>query len=246
MHSTVLAFSDCTNEWLLNIDQGDINPVFFLDIKKAFDTVNHEVLLTKLQCYIIRGQELEFLTSYLIQCCNVNGKTSGYREITYGVPQGSILGPMLLIFHMNDLSAFIPNAKIRMYADDTNLGQRIDDVNDIKQQLIPDFRKLCEWLEIKKLSLNFMKTEFLLFGNQSQLRSFDDLVGIRIKGRVIGRANSTEYLGTILDKGLKWDEHAIYISSKILRNVGIIKRVRTFLPKETLDTLYKTLVEPHF
>ena len=174
LRSTVLALSDCTNEWLLNIDQGGINAVFFLHIKKAFDTVNHEVLLTKLQGYGIRGQELEFLTSYLserIQCCNVNGKTSGYREITYGVPQGSILGPLLFILYMNDLPAFIPNAKIRMYADDTNLGQRIDDVNDINQQLIPDFRKLCEWLEINKLSLNFMKTEFLLFGNQSQLRN---------------------------------------------------------------------------
>ena len=115
--------------------------------------LNHEVLLTKLQCYGIRGQELEFFTSYLserIQCCNVNGKTSGYREISCGVPQGSILGPLLFILYMNDLPAFIPNAKIRMYADDTNLGQRIDDVNDINQQLIPDFRKLCEWLEINK------------------------------------------------------------------------------------------------
>ena len=108
---------------------------------------------------------------------------------------------------MNDLRALIPNAKIRMYADDTNLGQRIDDVNDIKQQLILDYRKLCEWLEINKLRLNIMKTEFLLLGNQSQLRNFDYLVGIRIKGRVIRRANSTKYLGTISD--LKWDEHVI-------------------------------------
>ena len=183
---------------------------------------------------------MEFLTSYVserIQCCNVNGKTSGYREITCGVPQGSILGPLLFILYMNDLPAFIPNAKIRMYTDDTNLGQRIDDVNDIKQQLIPDFRKLCEGSEINKLSLNFMKTEFLLFGNQSQLRNFDDLIGTRIKGRVIRRSS---------DKGLKWDEHVSYISSKSLRNIGVIKRVRTFLHKESLDTLYKTLVEPHF
>ena len=86
-----------------------------------------------------------------------------------------------------------------------------------------------------------MKTEFLLFGNQSQFRNFDDLVGIRIKGRIIRRANSTKYLGTILDEGLKWDELVSYISSNILRNIGVIKRVRTFLPKETLDTLYKTL-----
>ena len=129
--------------------------------------------------------------------CNVNGKTSGYRKIICGVPQRSLLGPLLFIIYKNDLPAFIPNPKIRMYPDDSNLGRRIDDVNDIRQQLIPDFRKLCQWSEINKLSLNFMKTEFLLFGNQSLLRNFDDLVGIRIKGRVIRRANSTKYLGTI-------------------------------------------------
>ena len=125
--------------------KGCINTVFFLDIKKAFDTVKSRSSTNKLQCYGIRGQELEFLISYLserLQCCNVNGKTSGYIEITCGVPQSSILGPLLFILYMNDLPAFILNAKIRMYEDDKNLGQRIDDVNDIKQQLFPDFRKL--------------------------------------------------------------------------------------------------------
>ena len=83
---------------------------------------------------------------------------------------------------------------------------------------------------VNKISLNFMKTEFLLFGNQSQSRNLDDLVGIRVKGKVIGRANSTEYLGTIIHESLKWDEHVSYISSKYLRNIGAIKRVPTFLP----------------
>ena len=81
---------------------------------------------------------------------------------------------------MNDIPAFIPNAKITMYADDTNLGQRIYDVNDIKQQLIPDFRKLCEWLETNKLSLNFMKTEFLLFGSYNKSK-FDKILGNDIR-----------------------------------------------------------------
>ena len=77
-----------------------------------------------------------------------------------------------------------------------------------------------------------MKTEFLLFGSQSQLRNFDNLAGIRIKGRVITRANSTKYSRTISDKNLKWDEHVSYISSEILRHVAVIKRVRTFYQKK--------------
>ena len=114
LHSTVLALSGCTNEWFLNIDQEGINAILFLDNKKAFDTVNHEVLLTKLQRYGIRGQ---FFTSHLserIQCCNVNGNISGYREIACAIPQGSILRPLLFILYINDLPAFIPSAKIRM------------------------------------------------------------------------------------------------------------------------------------
>ena len=89
----------------------------------------------------------------------------------------------------------------------------------------------------------FYENGFFLFGNQPQLRNFDDLLGIRIKGRVMRRAISTEYLGTTLDEFLKWD--VSYISSKTFRNIGVIKRVRTFLPKETLDTLYKTPLWSH-
>ena len=133
------------------------------------------------------------INDFKIQCCNVNGKTSGYRAMICGVPQGSFLGPLLFTLHMNDLYSLFPTPS-KMYADGTNLGQRIDYVNDIKQQLIPDFRKLCKWLEINKSSLSFMKTEVLLLVIQSQLCNVNDMVGIRITSRVIGRANLTKYL----------------------------------------------------
>ena len=88
------------NHWLINIDKGNKNSVVFLDIKKAFDTINHRIILDKLECYGIKDQELNFFESYLsnkMQCCNVNGQTSAFRAITCGVPQGSTFWPLLFI-----------------------------------------------------------------------------------------------------------------------------------------------------
>ena len=124
LHSTALALSKCKSNWWLNMDRGDMNSVVFLDIRKAFDTVNHQILLDKLHCYGIGEGELLFFRSYLqnrTQCCSVNGQISTLQTATCGVPQGSILGPLLFIIYMNDLPAFVQVANITMYADDTSL-----------------------------------------------------------------------------------------------------------------------------
>ena len=110
------------------MDKGNINSVFFLDIKKAFDTVNREMLSNKLNCHGASDKELLFFASYLqsrTQCCSINGYQSTLKKVTCGVPQGSIIGPLIFIIYINDLPAYVQDANITMYADDTSLDKAI-------------------------------------------------------------------------------------------------------------------------
>ena len=173
LHSTALTLSKCTSNWWLNMDRGNMTSVVFLDIRKAFDTVNHQILSNfessnhKMHCYGIRDGELLFFSSYLqnrTQCCSVNGHISTLQKVTCGVPQGSILGPLLFIISMNDLPVFVQEANITMYADDTSLDKAFRTSHKLQEEMIPAFSKVCKWLRNNKLSLNTVKTEFMVIG----------------------------------------------------------------------------------
>ena len=114
------------NKWLTNVDNGKLNSVVFLDIKKAFDNVDHKILLQKLSCYGIKDNSQKLTESYLqgkIQCCIVNDHVSAMEHIICGAPQGSIIGPLLFIIYVNDLPLYIPNVEITIVADDTNFAR---------------------------------------------------------------------------------------------------------------------------
>ena len=232
-----------------------MNSVVFLDIKKAFDTVNHhQILPDELKCYGIRDEELKFFESRLdgrAQCCQVKGVSSTMKPVYCGVPQGSILGPLLFIIHMNDLPAAVPDISITMYTDDTEIGRSLTSVIEIKQHLIPNFCKVYEWLECNKLSLNTIKTEFMISETNNRLNQLDNSsvttpYTLCFHNFEIKRVKHTKYLGLIVDDTLTWNRHIEYISTKINRNIGVLKRTRNYLPRSCLITLYKTLIEPYF
>ena len=121
--------------------------------------MNHEILLEKLCLYDLHDNDLSLLKSYLsnrVQCCSVNGKVSSFEPLTCGVPQGSILGPLLFIIHMNDIQNVAKTCEISMYADDTNVSSTLTQANDIIAELVPEFTKICDWLVTNKLSLNIL------------------------------------------------------------------------------------------
>ena len=137
-----------------------------------------------------------------------------------------------------------------MYADDTSLYKAFITARDLSDELIPAFVNICEWLKMNKLALNVLKTEFFIIGTSQRLNILDQTPEttpyiISVDGCQIRRVKSVKYLGLIVDDTLTWDEHVDYISTKISKNIGIIKRVRTFLPQHSLLTLYRTLIGPY-
>ena len=173
-HSTATALLDCTNDWYVNIDRKMFNMVVLIDLKKAFDTVDHQILLKKLELHGIKGQALTLLKSYLTnrnQKCQVKSSFSSERPIKCGVPQGSILGPLFFLLYINDLPECLNKTKPRLFADDTNLTASGNSITDLEAAVNSDLENLRKWLIANKLSLNVAKTEFMLIGSKSMIKN---------------------------------------------------------------------------
>ena len=119
-------------------------------------------------------------------------------------------------------------------------------ISDISDQLIPEFTNILNWLKENRLSLNFMKTKFMLIGSIKKIQPLNNLIAIRVNGRLLKRVKRIKYLGSVVDENVTWVDHINYISVKIRRNIGILKRMRLTVPRESLVLLYKTLIEPYF
>ena len=146
---------------------------------------------------------------------------------------------------MNDLPHCIENGHVTMYADDTSTSCEVKSMHDITVKLIPDLVKLCDWLKSNKLSLNVIKTDFMIIGSTQNVLKFGNLIAIRINHQLIKRVAHVKYLGIIVDNRLTWKEHVDYISKKIIRNFGAIKRSRQCITVDSTIVLYRTLIEPY-
>ena len=172
MHSTLTALIDITDNWYLNIDDGLTNAILFIDLKKAFDTIDHEILLSKLELYGFKGVSLNLFRDYLsdrTQVTVINNVNSETSFISCGVPQGSILGPLLFQLYINDLPNCNLLSDVRMYADDTNLTFASKDPNELFSSLTHDLGNLKQWLDSNRLSLNVLKTKYLFTGTRQKI-----------------------------------------------------------------------------
>ena len=244
-HSTCLATSYLVDKITKALDDKEYFLSVFLDLSKAFDTVNHNILLIKLAHYGIRGSALNWFKSYLSnrkQFVEINASKSNTQNIACGVPQGSILGPLLFFIYINDL----PNAsnilKTLNFADDTTLFFKDKCINNLQITMNQELKKIVQWLTANQLSLNIKKTCAMLFSTKS---SVTNSLNICINNEIVPFVDQFKFLGVVFDKGLHWKLHIDVISCKIAKSTGIINKVKHKLNYSTLITFYYLFVYPY-
>ena len=246
-HSTYMAVMKMYEGISSAVDNKDFAVGIFVDLAKAFDSLNHEILLGKLAHYGIRGIVLDLFRSYLqnrYQYVSYNGSTSTQKKIVCGVPQGSILGPILFLIYINDIVNCSDILKFILFADDTNLYHSDSNFSRLISTLNFELHKLSDWLQCNKLSLNVKKCHYILFGHK-KIPLRDCRLLVVIDGHVLEKVERTKFLGIIIDAKLTWSDHVNYISLKILKGIGIMCKLRSILPSSVLLTLYYTLIYPY-
>ena len=248
MHNTLTSLLNITDSLFSNVDKHRINISVFLDLKKAFDTVDHGILLAKLTKYGVAGTSLRWVTSYLTsrkQYCVLNGHKSSLKTVHCGIPQGSCLGPLLLILYVNDFEQCLKKCTPNMYADDTSITCSGEDIYDLCNDLKAEIENITEWLRQNKLSLNTAKTEYMVVGHKRQTNQIPGLLEVNVNGEPIKRAQQVKYLGIMVDENLTWNEQYKNLKGKIKNALSSLRRLNNILPQSKLDQVYKALLESH-
>ena len=245
-YSTYMALLDFYDKISSHIDNNLYTIGVFIDLKKAFDTIDHHILLKKLYFYGIRGVAQNWFRDYLSnrqQYVSINGVNSSYQPVTCGVPQGSILGPLLFILYINDIVHCSKLLYFTLFADDTNLLAADRDLENLIQILNTELDKLSQWFKANKLSLNIKKTNFMVFGKRKTVNRRK--IQLKIDGVEIDQATQTKFLGVYIDNKLNWDEHVRQITKKVATGIWILKKACPKLNSKTSLMLYNAFIQSH-
>lgn len=245
-HSCETSLNLVLTTWKESIDRGDIVVAVFLDFKRAFETIDRNMLLKKLEHIGISKSTVHWFANYLndrYQQTTFNGQTSCAIPNPYGVPQGSVLGPLLFILYINDIDTAIQYCKINLFADDTLLTFCSNNYKEAIDKINLDLSSLYKWLNQNLLKLNINKTKYMVIGktivNNTNLN-------VNIDNTTIERVTHFKYLGIIIDDKLKFNDHILYITKNTSRKIGALYRAGNKLTNHAKITMYNTMIRPHF
>ena len=216
----------------------------FVDFSKAFETINHSILLQKLQLYGFKPNSLELMKSYITtrrQVTSVNGHVSCTRNVKCGTAQGSILGPLIYILYVNDVLKTLGRENdVYLYADDMLILSSNMNIENMMLALQTKMNKIYDWCISNKLTINESKTKYMIVTN----RNVETTCQISIAGKTLGRVNHYEYLGMIMDNKLNMDKQIESMYKKATKKLGILSRIRMFISCKTAAKIYKTMIRP--
>ena len=245
-HSTNHALISITEQIREALDNRKSAVGIFVDFQKAFDTVNHDILLKKLDNYGIRGNTLNWFKTYLIgrkQFVTINGYNSSETTLNHGVPQGSVLGPLLFLLYINDLHICIKNCITYHFADDTNFLCTGKSFKKIQKLVNNDLKRLVSWLLANKISLNKTKTELIIFRKPGD--TIPENHNFKLNGYKLKASKVTRYLGIYLDETLNWEYHCSQLINKLTRGNAMLSKARHFVPEDKLLSIYYAIFSSH-
>ena len=246
-HNTQTSLHKCNEDWIDNLCDNVFTAVCFLDIRKCFDTIDHEILIDKLKRYGIVNTEASWFRSYLkdrSQFVKCNGKMSNKCFVPIGVPQGSVLGPVLFSLFVNDINCHVYPSAINLYADDTLLYSVGNSCNEASEKLQMSLDEICKWYYGNRLALNENKSKCMLITSKYRTRQGNDLLHVNMNDTNIEQVRAVKYLGVTIDENLTWNDHISVLCKNIGFKVSILARIRNMVTPEMLKIVYNSIIQP--